>query len=75
MGETKKYIQTEPDGERSLGRPRSIWEDNIRLDLSEIGWECVDWMHLAQDRNQWRAVVNTAINFWAPYKAVNFLIF
>jgi hypothetical protein len=38
------------------------WEDNIRMDLREIGWEDVDWIHLAQDRNQWRAVINTVMN-------------
>jgi hypothetical protein len=39
-------------------------EDNIRMDLREMGWEGVDWMHLAQDRDQWRALVNMAMNFW-----------
>jgi hypothetical protein len=41
-----------PEGKRSLRRPRHRWEDNVRMDLREIGWEGVDWMHLAQDRNQ-----------------------
>jgi len=39
--------------ERPLGRPRCRWEDNIRMDLRNIGWEGVDWIHLAQDRDQW----------------------
>jgi hypothetical protein len=46
---------------RPLGRPTHKREDNNRMDLREIGWEVVDWMHLAQDRNQWRALVNTFI--------------
>jgi hypothetical protein len=46
---------------RALGRPRRRWEDNIRM-----GWECVDWMHLAQDRDQWQAVVNTVMNLGVP---------
>jgi hypothetical protein len=41
-----------PEGERPLGRPRRRWEDNIRMDVREIGWEGVDWVHLAQDRYQ-----------------------
>jgi hypothetical protein len=40
-----------PERKRPLGRPRRRWEDNIRMDLREVGWERVDWMHLAQDRN------------------------
>jgi hypothetical protein len=40
------------DGKRPLGRPRHRWEDSIRIDLREIGWEGVDWLHLAQDRHQ-----------------------
>jgi hypothetical protein len=54
-----KYISLEKfEGKRPLGRPRRRWEDNIRIDLSETGWEDVDWMYLAQDRNQWRTLVN-----------------
>jgi hypothetical protein len=51
-----------PEGKRPLGRPRCIWEDNIRMDLREIGWEGVDWIHLAQDSDHWWAVVNTVMN-------------
>jgi hypothetical protein len=47
---------------RVLGRPRRRWEDNIKMDLSEIGFGDVDWIHLAQDRDKWRAVVNTVMN-------------
>jgi hypothetical protein len=47
---------------RPLGRPRHRWEDNIRMDLREIGWGAMDWIDLAQDRDQWRALVNTVMN-------------
>jgi hypothetical protein len=56
-----------PERKRPLGRPRRRWEDNIRMDLREIGWKrVVDWLHLAQDRDQWRAVVNTVMNLRVP---------
>jgi hypothetical protein len=51
-----------PEGNRPLGRPRRRWEDNIRMDLREIGWGGMDWIDLAQDRNQWRALVNTVMH-------------
>jgi hypothetical protein len=51
-----------PEGKRPLGRPRCRWEDNIRMDLMEIGCENVDWMHLAPDKDQWLALVNTIMN-------------
>jgi hypothetical protein len=43
-----------------------VWEDNIKMDSREIGWSVMDWIQLAQDRDQWRALVNTVINFRAP---------
>jgi hypothetical protein len=46
--------------------PRRRWEDNIRMNLREVGWEDVEWMHVAQDRDQWRALVKTVINFRVP---------
>jgi hypothetical protein len=49
---------------RQLGKARRRWEDNVRIDLREIWREGVDWMHLAQDRDQWPAPVNTVTNFW-----------
>jgi hypothetical protein len=52
-----------PEGKRPLGRPRRGWVDNIKMDLREIGW---DWMDLAQDKDQWRALVNTAMNLRVP---------
>jgi hypothetical protein len=51
-----------PEGKRSFGRPRRRWEDNIRMDLREMGWDGVDYMYLAQDRDQWRALLNTVMN-------------
>jgi hypothetical protein len=55
-----------PEGKRPLGRPRHIWEDNIRMDLREIRWEGVDWLHLAHDRDWWWAFVNMVMNLWVP---------
>jgi hypothetical protein len=49
-----------------LGRPRRRWVDNIKMDLGEIGWDGRDWIELAHDRDQWRAVVNTVMNLRVP---------
>jgi hypothetical protein len=56
-----EYFVVKHGGRRPFGLRRR-WEDNIRMDVREIGWVCVDWMHLAQDRDQWMAVVNTVMN-------------
>ena len=56
------------EGKRPLGRPRRRWEDNIKMDLQEVGEGCEDWMELAQDRDRWRAVVSTVMNFRVPKK-------
>jgi hypothetical protein len=55
-----------PEGKIPLGRPRRRWEDNIRKKLREIRWEGVDWMHMAQNRVQLLALVNTVMNFRVP---------
>jgi hypothetical protein len=55
-----------PEGRRPLGRPRRRREDNIKMDLREIGFGDVDWIHLAQDRDRWQALVNTVMNFRVP---------
>jgi hypothetical protein len=53
-------------GKRPLGRRRRRWVDNIRIDLGEVGWGDVDWIGLAQDRNRWRALVNSVLNLRVP---------
>jgi hypothetical protein len=55
-----------PEIKRSLGRPRRRWEDNIRVDLRAIGYGGVNWIYPAQDRNQWRALVDTVMNHRVP---------
>jgi hypothetical protein len=55
-----------PEGKRLLGRPRRMWEDNIKLDLREIGIDGANWIQLAQDRVRWRAFVNTVMNLRTP---------
>ena len=52
-----------PEGKRPLGRPRRRWEDNIKMDLQEVGRGCGDWVELVQDRDRWRALVSTVMNF------------
>jgi hypothetical protein len=55
-----------PEGKRPLRRTWLRWEDGIRLDVREIGWEGVEWIHLAQYRDQWRALMNMIMNLWVP---------
>jgi hypothetical protein len=65
MGEKRnacRLLVGKPEGKRLLGRPISRWVDNIRMDLLEILWGGVDWIGLAQDRDKWRALVNTVMN-------------
>jgi hypothetical protein len=57
-----KVLMGKPEGKRPLGRQGRRWEDGIRMDLREIGWGSVDWIQLTQDRDRWRAVVNTVMN-------------
>jgi hypothetical protein len=68
MGETRiacRLLVGKPEGKRPLGRRRLRRVDNIKIiDLREIEWDCMDWIDLAQDRDQWRALVNTVMNFW-----------
>jgi hypothetical protein len=54
------------EGKRPLGRLRRRWVDNIRINLGEVGWGDVDWIGLAQDRNRWRALVNSVLNLRVP---------
>ena len=55
-----------PEGKRPLGRPRHRWEDNIKMDLQEVERGCGDWMELVKDRDRWRALVSTVMNFRVP---------
>jgi hypothetical protein len=69
MGEVRgayNILVGRPEGRRPLGRPRCIWEDNIKMDLREIGFGDVDWIHWAQDMDRWRALVNTVMNPRVP---------
>jgi hypothetical protein len=72
MGEGRnvyRVLMGKPEGKRPLRRPRRRWEDGIKMDLREIGWGGVEWIHVAQDIDRWRAVVNTVMNLWvlAPW--------
>ena len=69
MGEGRgvhRVLVGKPEGKRPLGRPRHRWEDNIKTDLRIVGGCCGDWMELAQDRERWRALVSTVMNFRVP---------
>ena len=58
-----KFLVGKREGKRPMGRPRCRWEDNIKMDLQEVGGGGGKWMELAQDRDRWRALVNTVMNF------------
>ena len=69
MGEGRgvnRVLVGKPEGKRPLGRPRRRWEDNIKMDLKEVGGGCGDWMELAQDRDRWRALGSTVRNLRVP---------
>jgi hypothetical protein len=69
MGETRnayRILVGKLEGKRPLGRPRRRWVDNIKIDLREIGWDGMDWIDLAEDREQWTALVNTVMNLRFP---------
>jgi hypothetical protein len=72
MGEKQnayRLLVGKPEGKRPLRRPRHKWVDNIRMDFREVGWGDMDWIGLAQDRNRWRALVNSILNFRVPRNA------
>jgi hypothetical protein len=69
MGERRgayRALVGKPEGRRPLGRPRRRWEDNIKMDLREVGWGGMDWINVAQVRDRWRALVNAVINLRVP---------
>jgi hypothetical protein len=69
MGEGRgayRVLVGRPEGKRPLGRARRSWEDNIKMDLGEIGIDGANWMRLAQNRVQWQAFVNTVMNLQVP---------
>jgi hypothetical protein len=69
MGERRSVYRVlvgKPRGKRPLGRPRLRWENNIKIDLQEVGCGGMDWIELAQDRDSWRALVNAVMNLRVP---------
>ena len=69
MGEGRgvhRVLVGKPEGKRPVGRPRCRWEDNIKMDLQEVGGGCGDWMELALDRDRWWALVSTVRNHRVP---------
>jgi hypothetical protein len=69
MGEGRgvyRVLVGKPEGNRPLGRPSRKWEDNIKADLQKVGYGCMDWIELVQDRDRWRALVNAVMNLRVP---------
>jgi hypothetical protein len=69
MGEERgayRILVGRPEGRRPLGRHRRRWEENIKMDIREVGWEDMNWIDLAQDRDRWRALVNAVMNLQFP---------
>ena len=69
MGEERgvyRVLVGKPEGRRPLGRPRSRWVDNIKMDLQEVGCGYMDWIGLAQDKDVWRTIVSAVMNLWVP---------
>jgi hypothetical protein len=67
MGEGRcayRVLVGKPEGRRPLARPRLRWEDNIKMDLKEVGWGGMDWIDMDQDRDRWRALVSVVMNLW-----------
>jgi len=69
-----RVLVGKPEGTRPLGRPRRKWEDNIQMDLLEVGCGGTDWIDLTQDRDRWRALVNKIMNLRVPYNTQDDLI-
>jgi hypothetical protein len=69
MGESGggyRVLVGKPEGKRPLGRPRPRWENNIKMDLQEVGCEVMDWINVAKDRDRWRLLVNAVMNLRVP---------
>ena len=60
----KGFVVEKPEGKRPLERPRRTWEDNIKMNLKNVGIEVMDWIELVQDRDKWQALVNAVMNLW-----------
>jgi hypothetical protein len=73
MRNAYKIVVGKPEGKRQVGRSRSRWEYNIRIYLQEIGWEGVNWICLAQDRDQWWVLFSLVMKLWVPQDVGNFL--
>jgi hypothetical protein len=76
MGEGRgmyRVLVGRPEGKRPLGRPRHRWDNNIRMELQEVGCGCVDWTGLAKDRDRWWSFVSEDMNLQVPYNVGNFL--
>jgi hypothetical protein len=69
MGEGRgayRVLVGRPEGRRPVGRPRRRWENNIKMDLQEVGWGGIDWIDMAQDRDRWLALVSAVMNLRVP---------
>jgi hypothetical protein len=66
MRNMNKILVGKPERKGPFRRPSHRWEDNINMDLNEIGWKGVDWIHVAQDRGHWWVLVNMVVNLWVP---------
>jgi len=76
MGERRvvyRVLVGRPEGKQPLGNPRRRWEDDIKVDLQEVGCGDVDWLELAQGRDGWRALLNAVMNLRVPYSVGNFV--
>jgi hypothetical protein len=76
IGEGKgayRNSEGESEGKRPFGRPRRRWEDNIKMEIQEVGCGGMGWIELDKDRNSWRALLNAVIKFWGSIKCEEFL--
>ena len=68
-----RVLVGKPDSKRPLGRPRCRWEDNINMELQEVGLRVMDWLGLAQNTDRWWGLANAGMNIWVPYNVRNLL--